>query len=314
MQAIQCEGLSKAFGKFVALDHLDLGVPAGAIFGFLGPNGAGKTTTLRLLAGLTRPSAGKVWVNGKEVSGNSLELRSAIGYLPESPAYYNWMTGREFLWFTAELYGLDRQTAGRRAGELLERVNLQEAAERRIKGYSRGMQQRLGLAQALMNRPKVLLLDEPASALDPMGRREMLETINALRGQTTVFLSTHILGDVERVCDTVGIVRRGKLLALGSIAELRAKRQGAMFEVECEQDMGAFAAGLASVPWVKSAQIISHQERRVLQVQAGDMEKAKGGLPRLVADSGLTLLRYQLVVASLEDIFVDIIGGQEHRP
>ena len=166
-EAIRCENLSKHFGKFVALEGLSLAVERGSAFGFLGPNGAGKTTTLRMFTGLTNPTAGSMWVAGKDVSGSSLRLRSRVGYLPESPAFYGWMTGRQFLHFTGQLYGLDFKEARSRAGDLLEQVNLVEAADRKVKGYSRGMQQRLGLAQALIHRPGVLFLDEPASALDP---------------------------------------------------------------------------------------------------------------------------------------------------
>ncbi|MCE2464426.1 MAG: ABC transporter ATP-binding protein, partial [Dehalococcoidia bacterium] len=148
MEAIRCESLSKRFGRFLALDSLDLTVERGAAFGFLGPNGAGKTTTLRLFTGLTDPTGGHVWVTGEDVSGKSLELRSIFGYLPESPAFYGWITRLEFLHFTGELYGLGFRDAKTRAVDLLDRVNLTDAADRKVKGYSRRMQQRLGLAQA----------------------------------------------------------------------------------------------------------------------------------------------------------------------
>ena len=309
--AIRCESLSKHFGKFVALDGLDLHIDEGATFGFLGPNGAGKTTTLRMFAGLTNPTSGRVWVAGREVSGNSLELRSSIGYLPESPAYYGWMTGREFLLFTAELYGLDRQSAGRRTEEMLDKVDLTEAADRRVKGYSRGMEQRLGLAQALMNRPRVLLLDEPASALDPLGRRDVLETIASLKGETTVFISTHILADVERVCDRVAIINKGKMIASGSIDELRSRRQAVQFEIEFEQDCAVLTDGLKAVSWVRSSEVVPRGQRQVLQVGVSDMEAAKRELPGLLVQSGLTLLRYELVTASLEDIFIELVSGEE---
>lgn len=313
-EAIRCEDLSKHFGKLVALDGLNLSVEQGSVFGFLGPNGAGKTTTLRLLAGITNPTAGRVWVAGQEVSPNSLQLRSRVGFLPESPAFYGWMTGREFLRFTAELYGLDRGAARRRADELLEEVALAEAADRRVRGYSRGMQQRLGLAQALLNRPQVLLLDEPASALDPMGRRDMLEAIRARKGETTVFLSTHILADVERICDQVAIINRGRLIALGLLEELRAQRQRSLFEIEFEEDPAPVAGRLAAVPWVRSSQVVHHNGRPVLHVDAGDLEAAKRELPRLLVDSGLTLLRYELALASLEQIFMDLVNGEEVAP
>ena len=311
MEAIRCENLSKHFGNVVALDNLSLTVEQGSSYGFLGPNGAGKTTTLRLFTGITDPTGGRVWVAGEDVSGRSLQLRSKVGYLPESPAFYGWMTGREFLGFTGELYGLDRPRANVRAGELLEQMNLAEAADRKVKGYSRGMQQRLGLAQALMNRPEILFLDEPASALDPMGRRDMLETILSLRGQTTVFVSTHILGDVERVCDQVAIINRGKLITTGSIDELRARQQQSVFEMEFEEDAGLMARGLAGIPWVKSMDSYSRGDRQVFRVDVSDIDVARRELPRMVYESELTMLRFELIEASLEDVFMELMGEGE---
>ena len=213
--------------------------------------------------------------------------------------------------FTAELYGIDRGAARARVEELLGQVDLTEAADRRVKGYSRGMQQRLGLAQALMNRPKVLLLDEPASALDPMGRRDMLEAIGVLKGQTTFFISTHILADVERICDRIAIINHGKIVAVGSIDELRAQRQRALFEIEFEEDAALVNGKLQGVPWVRSSEVVLRMGRQVLQVDASDLEAAKKELPRLLVEDGLTLLRYELASASLEDIFMELVGGEE---
>ena len=271
-----------------------------------------RPTTLRLFTGLADPTDGRVWVAGQDVSGRSLELRSKVGYLPESPAFYGWMTGREFLRFTAELYGLRARDSRARAGELLGQVNLTEAADRKVKGYSRGMQQRLGLAQALVHRPEVLFLDEPASALDPMGRRDMLETIRSLKGQTTVFVSTHILADVERVCDRVAIINKGKMVTTGSIDELRSQRQQRpAFELEFEADPGPMAQQLAGLPWVSSMEGQNRGERHLLRVDVTDVDVAKRELPRLVYESGLTLLRFELAEASLEDVFMELVGEEE---
>ncbi|MDD4877328.1 MAG: ABC transporter ATP-binding protein, partial [Dehalococcoidales bacterium] len=209
MEAISCQGLTKHYGNFVALDNLDLVVEEQTVFGFLGPNGAGKTTTVKMLVGLSTPSAGRAWIAGQEVIDDALSLRSRIGYLPEVPAFYNWLTGREFLSYVGELHHLSSREIKLRCDQYLELVELIEAAKRKIGGYSRGMKQRLGIAQALINRPKVLFLDEPCSALDPMGRREVLNLIEQMRTETTVFMSTHILSDVERVCDVVGIINQG---------------------------------------------------------------------------------------------------------
>ena len=313
MEAIRCENLSKHFGSVIALDSLSLAVEHGVAFGFLGPNGAGKTTTLRMFTGLTNPTGGRVWVAGEDVSGRSLQLRSKVGYLPESPAFYGWMTGREFLRFTGELYGLGFRDVKAHAGELLDRVNLTDAADRKIKGYSRGMQQRLGLAQALMHRPEVLFLDEPASALDPIGRRDMLETISSLKGQTTVFVSTHILADVERVCNYVAIINRGKLVTTGSIDGLRSQRRQSVFELEFEEDVGLMARHLAGVPWVKSMDGLKRGDRHVLRVDVSDINLAKKELLRLVYESGLTLLRYELASVSLEDVFMELMGEEGAR-
>ena len=310
-EAIRCENLSKRFGKLTALDSLSLTVEQGGAFGFLGPNGAGKTTTLRLFTGLTNPSGGRVWVAGEDVSGKSLQLRSKVGYLPESPAFYGWMTGREFLRFSGELYGLYGNGAKTRVGQLLEQVDLTEAADRKVKGYSRGMQQRLGLAQALVHKPEVLFLDEPASALDPMGRRDMLEAISSLKGQTTVFVSTHILADVERVCDRVAIINRGKIITSGTVDELRSQSQQSVFELEFEEDPGPMARQLAGIPWVKSMEGHRRGARHVLQVHVTDVEPAKRELPRLVYESGLPLLRLELPSASLEDVFMELVGGEK---
>ncbi len=310
-EAIRCENLSKRFGKFIALDGLSLAVERGSAFGFLGPNGAGKTTTLRLFTGLTNPTAGGMWVDGEDVSGRSLRLRSKVGYLPESPAFYGWMTGREFLDFTGGLYGLGASESKTRAGELLEQVKLTDAADRKVKGYSRGMQQRLGLAQALMHRPEILFLDEPASALDPMGRRDMLETIASLKGHTTVFVSTHILADVERMCDHVAIIVRGKLATIGSIDDLRSQRRQPGFELEVEDGAGVVAGRLAGVPWVTSVDGIKRNGREVLRVDVSDLEVAKRELPGMVYEAGVTLLRLELAEASLEDVFMELMDEQE---
>ncbi|OGO61570.1 MAG: multidrug ABC transporter ATP-binding protein, partial [Chloroflexi bacterium RBG_19FT_COMBO_49_13] len=209
MSAVRIEELRKVFGTFQALDGLSLTVEGGTVFGFLGPNGAGKTTTIRILTGLAHATSGHAWVLGKEVTANGRETARHIGYLPEEPAFYPWMTPREFLDFVGRVFGLPAAERSSRTNELLALAGLEEAAKRRIGGFSRGMRQRLALAQALLNHPEVLFMDEPASALDPEGRKEVLDFIGSLRGQCTVFMSTHILADVERVCDTVGIINQG---------------------------------------------------------------------------------------------------------
>ena len=307
MSAIRCEDLTKRYGAVTALDHLNLEVPAHSVFGFLGPNGAGKTTAVKLLMGLVQPSAGCAWIDGAAV-GKS-ELRERIGYLPDVPAFYNWMTGQEFLLFTADLFCLESVAAKARAAELLTLVGLERAAKRRIGGYSRGMRQRLGIAQALVNRPRVLFLDEPVSALDPIGRRDVLELILKLKEETTVFMSTHILSDVERVCDMVGIINKGKLVTVSSVTQLQSRYALSVFEIELEEDPTDMISTIATYPWVIKAEKASGTQASVLRVQVKDVSAAKKELPQIVAAGSSTLLRYELVMPSLEDIFLDLVGG-----
>ncbi len=211
--AVETRGLTKRYGDVLALDRLDLVVPEGSVFGFLGPNGAGKTTTLRLLTGLGHPTGGSASVAGIPVERGGLALAGRIGYLDQDPRFYAWMTGRELLELAGRAYGMAGAQLRSRVDETLATVGLTDAARRRIGGYSGGMRQRLGIGQAMLPRPRVLFLDEPVSALDPEGRRDTLELIGRLRGESTVFMSTHILTDVERICDRVAILDRGRLSA-----------------------------------------------------------------------------------------------------
>jgi ABC-2 type transport system ATP-binding protein len=307
LPAIKCENLTKNFGTVAALDNLNLEVAERSVFGFLGPNGAGKTTTVKLLMGLSRPTAGTAWIDGEEIG--SAPLRGRIGFLPDVPAFYSWMSGREYLYFTARLHHLPVAEIKTRCEELLELVELKKAAGRRVGGYSRGMKQRLGIAQALVNRPSVLFLDEPTSALDPMGRRDVLSLITRLKESATIFMSTHILSDVERVCDTVGIIDKGRLVTVAAIEDLKTRYSLSAFELEFEEDSTAFAASLQALEWVEKVETRMVNQSPVLRIKARDVSLARREMPRLAAGSGLTLLRYQNVLPSLEDIFVELVGG-----
>ena len=242
--AIAVEGLRKQYpGGVVALDGLSMVVPAGSVFGLLGPNGAGKTTCLRLLAGLTRPTAGRAIVSGTVVAADALVVRRGLGYLEQDPRTYRWMTGREQLAMLGRLHGLGGDALDRAVAEALGRVDLADAADRRTGTYSGGMRQRLGIAGALVHRPPVIVLDEPVSALDPEGRRDVLELIASLRGATTVLFSTHVLADVERICDRVGILDHGRLVVEGSLAELLDRFALPVYRVEAEPGQGAGPGG-----------------------------------------------------------------------
>src|SRR5260221_10436982 len=210
--AVSCHGLTKGSGDVPALVALTLAGPAGAVFGILGPNGAGKTTLLRLLTGLAHPTAGEATVAGLSVTTQASAAHRHISFLDQSPQYYSWMSGRELVTFVGELFGLRGQELRTRVDEVLALTGLADAASRRIGGYSGGMRQRLRLAPEPFHGPQVLFLDEPASALDPAGPHEILAAIARLRGRATVCMSTHLLGDVARVCDAVAILNHGRLL------------------------------------------------------------------------------------------------------
>lgn len=313
MTAIKTENLSKYYGKVKALDDLTMEVQDNVVFGFLGPNGAGKTTAVKLLTGFSRPTHGKAWVAGEEAGDGSMRLQSKIGLLPDVPAFYDWMTGRELLRFVGEMHRLSVKEIRKRTDELLEMVNLKNAGKRRVGGYSRGMRQRLGIAQALMNNPRVLFMDEPTSALDPIGRREVIELIGRLKETSTIFMSTHILSDVERVCDMVGIVDKGRLITISTVAALREKYARSVFEVEFMEDAQPFMDTIRQVEWLAEPSIIVEHGIPILYVKATDVARARREFPQLIAESGLTLTRYEMSAPSLEDIFVEILNGEDKR-
>ncbi len=284
-----------------ALDGLSLNVEPGVVYGFLGPNGAGKTTTLRILAGLARADQGRAWILDEEIGRSEIDVRPLIGVLPEEPSFYAWMTAREYFRdFVAPLYGLDARAAGQRAEELLDTVGLVEAADRRIGGYSRGMKQRLGLAQALIHRPKVLLLDEPVSALDPAGRKEILDLIEGLRGSATILFSTHILADVERVCDMVGIIAKGRLIIQSPRAELLDRYALPLFEIEVEGSFGQWVERVTQLPFVKNVTVSNSTARVLVQ----DIKTAQKRLLATLVDEELSVQRFEIVHPSLEDVFL----------
>jgi len=303
--AIELRGLSKRFGDTLALDRVDLVVRPGAVFGFLGRNGAGKTTALRILSWLARPTAGTAHILGHDVERATDAVRARIGFLPDVPGFYPWMTAREYLEFAGRLFGIDQATLDARATALLEMAGLASVTTR-IGGFSRGMKQRLGIAQALINAPSLLMLDEPTSALDPIGRREVLEMVASLRGRTTVFFSTHILADVERVCDAVAILERGRVVASAGIGELTARAAANRLVVEVEGETGvAVADALRGRSWLKSIET----DGRTLRLAVSDLATAQREIPAAIAAAGVALRRFEIEETSLEDVFVELVGG-----
>lgn len=305
--AIELCGIKKVYGKTHALAGVDLSVPVGSVFGFLGPNGAGKTTALRILTGQARATSGMARIFGTDVSTGGKDVRPLIGYLPDVPGYYGWMTAGEFLRFSGRLFGITGKTLDSRVATLLDLAGL-AGVEQRVGGYSRGMKQRLGIAQALVNAPRLLMLDEPTSALDPMGRRDVLEMIGSLRGKTTVFFSTHILSDVERVCDRVAILDRGRVVRQAQMSELKSGSGHSRFLIEVEAGAPGLHAALSELEWVESADLIGED---MLTVVARDRDLARVQIPSMVADRSIALVRFQDEEPSLEDVFVGLVGGEQ---
>jgi ABC-2 type transport system ATP-binding protein len=307
--AIRVRGLTKRYGSILAVDGLDLDVPAGSIFGFLGPNGAGKTTTIRILTGLARATSGTASVAGVEVGLDRPDLHRRIGYLDQDPRFYAWMRGRELLELTGRLDGLEGAELRRRVDAMLDQVGLAEAARRRIGGYSGGMRQRLGIAQALLHEPAIVFLDEPVSSLDPEGRRDLLELIATLRGETTVVLSTHVLADVERICDRVAILDRGRLVSESPLEQLLADHARPIFRLLPEPGQDAAVADLVgrlrAAPWCSDVAAGLGGE---LRVTVRDAAVATDRILPLVVSADVRLATFERARPTLEEVFLELIG------
>ncbi|PJJ63292.1 ABC transporter ATP-binding protein [Compostimonas suwonensis] len=305
--AIRATALTKSYGSKLVLDSLDLDVQEGSVFGFLGPNGAGKTTTLRLVTGLARPTSGSIQVLGQNVGAGGNAVRSEIGFLPDVPAFYGWMTAPELLRFAGGLFGMSGAVLRDRTDMLLDLAGL-AGVTTTVGGYSRGMKQRLGIAQALINAPRLLLLDEPTSALDPMGRKDVLDMIASLRGRTTVFFSTHILGDVERVCDTVAILDRGRMVTQAPIAELKARYGKEKVVVEVTENADAVAKELSERPWATAT---TRGAQGAIEITVTDLGAAQHDIPAIIAARGSGLARLEAGEIGLEEVFVELVGGEQ---
>ncbi|MFL5725114.1 MAG: ABC transporter ATP-binding protein [Chloroflexota bacterium] len=310
--AISMNGLTKHYRDVQALTDLTLDVPAGTVFGFLGPNGAGKTTALKVLAGLARATSGNATVNGVAVSAAG-EHRRQLGYLAQDPRFYGWMTGRETLRYVASFrrVGADRE---RQISELLARVGIAEAADRHTSTYSGGMRQRLGIAQALVGRPAVILLDEPVSALDPIGRKDVLDLMRELKGETTVFYSTHILDDVQRVSDHVAILDHGRLVKAAPTHVLLGSFTANTLRVVLGGADGATETGLREIAGVASVTVMSRSGNETaydVVTQAGASAPVQRAITLFAVDAGLTLIANAEETLDLETVFLRLIDQKE---
>ena len=303
--AIETDQLGKTFGGWRrrgvrAVDELTLAVPRGSVFGFLGPNGAGKTTTIMMLLGNVRPSRGTARLLGRPIG--DARMRRRLGFLPERFQFHDFLTAEEFLDLHGKLYGLDRATRRRRITETLELVGLAERRKSRLRSFSKGMQQRIGLAQAILAEPELVILDEPTSALDPLGRRLVREVILGLKRQgCTVFLNSHLLSEIELTCDEVAILRQGRVVAQGSVEVLTSQRDRVRLSVEALTDcVRAALAGLGQLTELESGELE--------MLLADDRAAADVAAAVVRAGGRLTSLRPQR--ESLEDLFVRVVASE----
>jgi ABC-2 type transport system ATP-binding protein len=308
---IQTDRLSKSYGQVHALKLLDLRVPRHSIFGFLGPNGAGKTTAMKLLLGLIRPTGGSGKVFGQDIVRESIAIRSRVGYLPQQPRFVDSMTARETLQFTARFFYSGPEAAIQaRVSETLALVGLGDKSDRPIKGFSGGERQRLGIAQAQVNYPDLLILDEPAAALDPMGRRDVLEVMERLRVHTTIFYSTHILDDVERVSDTVAILNHGELVAQGSIEDLLAGGDKPVYILSLRGDASGARTRVEALPWVAGVREVAHNGHVTWEISVTDEQAAEADLlNNVLTGEPLTVVEFSRRKCDLEDVFMSIVEG-----
>lgn len=296
--AIEAQGLRKVFGDKVAVHDLTLTVERGEVFGFLGPNGAGKTTSVKMLLSLISPTAGSAQILNAPL--DNPDIRSKVGFLPEHFRFHDWLTGEEFLYLHADLYHMSRDAATIRIAELLELVDLTKHKDKKIQEYSKGMLQRIGLAQAMLNRPELIFLDEPTSGLDPVGRRLVRDIIRDLReAGTTVFLNSHMLSEVEITCDRVAFIKQGEVIR---ISQLQALIEGELsVEIRARNLRPEIIDGLSR--W--SANIRADDEHLSLTL---DGEADLPEITRYLVEQGVDLYSIRPNTISLEDLFIQIVG------
>lgn len=297
MDMLTLSHIAKRFGEKQVLRDVSFSVPEHTVFGFVGQNGAGKTTAMKLILGLLTSDSGEITVNGMPVRYGNAETNRFVGYLPDVPEFYSYMTPREYLCFCGEITGMPAKEIRMRSEELLCLVGL-EKENRRIKGFSRGMKQRLGIAQALFGRPRLLNCDEPTSALDPAGRKELLDILVNAKEQTTVLFSTHILSDVEHICEKIAFLHDGRIVLQGSLEEVRAIKKTAATELETERPEDVQML-LSAFPFLKSA-----GRNNLLLEDVGHLPDVL----RFLADKRMPVVRIERQEASLEELFMEVIG------
>lgn len=307
MAVLTLSHVHKQFGDFKVIDDLSFAVPENSVFGFIGKNGSGKTTTMKMIVGLLKPSAGEITVCGERVAYGNTPTNRYIGYLPDVPEYYGYMNPKEYLRLCGEITGMSAAKIREKSAALLETVGLSQDAHRKIQGFSRGMKQRLGIAQALLNEPKLLICDEPTSALDPIGRKAILDILAVVKEQTTVVFSTHILADVERICDHIGVLDKGSLVLEGKLADIKSNYRRDAIGLELDGAEGAMAELVAQMEPLPFVSRVERQGASVT-VYVSDLRHNGRELLAFIAAQQLMVLKYEVLEPTLEGLFLEVVG------
>lgn len=298
MDILTLSHVSKSFGNHKVIDDLSFSVPEHSVFGFIGQNGTGKTTTMKMILGLLRLDGGEIFIHGEPVRFGQNHTNKYIGYLSDVPEFYGFMTPKEYLALCGQITGMPKDKINHQSDRLLKLVGL-DHADKRIRGFSRGMKQRLGIAQALLNSPKLLICDEPTSALDPLGRREILDILSSVRENTTVFFSTHILSDVERICDEIAFLHNGAIALRGSLEEVKSIRKGNGLEIEfCKpEDTVLFMNQYSGGKQISGLKLCYEQKTEQ------DIVK----LMQILVQHNIAIQRIEMLEPALEDLFMEVV-------
>ena len=304
MNVLTIQGLSKAFGGQKIIDNLNMTVPEGSVFGFIGQNGAGKTTTMKMVLGLLRPDQGEITICNEPVHFGQTKTNQYIGYLPDVPEFYDYMTPIRYLALCGEIIGLPKAETYQRGEELLSLVGLGNV-KKTIGGFSRGMKQRLGIAQALLTQPKLLICDEPTSALDPVGRKEILDILRKISSTTTVLFSTHILSDVERICDHAALLNQGGVVVEGTLSEIKALHghESLLLEFPADDALHTFKSQEAIQPLLNTAE----ESGKEIVFHSQEMEKVQHRVLSVLAETALCPIKIEIMEPSLESLFLEVI-------
>lgn len=304
MEILRINNVSKSFGTLKVVEDLNFTVEENSIFGFIGKNGAGKTTTMKMILGFIKPTNGEIYVCGEKVLYGNTRTNKYIGYLPDVPEYYGYMTPREYLKLCGEVTAMSSKAINLKSEELLSLVAL-DGVNRKIGGFSRGMKQRLGIAQALLNEPKLLICDEPTSALDPIGRKEILDILYKLKNKTTIIFSTHILSDVERICNNIGVLDKGKIVMKGNIANIKEKYRSDSILIELNNKEDAYILQGKLKDFESITNIIIDGKEVILHLN--NINEISKEIIKLIANSNISITRYEVLEPSLENLFLEVV-------